>query len=53
MCCGDIGLWKHLDYDDIVLIDAALFLPRKSRDMDYIHDLKAKLAEKITTLVVV
>ena len=46
----DLGL-EALDYDDIVLINAPF--TQEIRDMDYIHNLKAKLAEKNATLVVV
>ena len=42
---------EALDYDDIVLINAPF--TQEIRDMDYIHNLKAKLAEKNATLVVV
>lgn len=36
---------EALDYDDIVLINAPF--TQEIRDMDYIHNLKAKLAEKM------
>ena len=42
---------EALDYDDIVLINAPF--TQEIRDMDYIRRLKAKLAEKNATLVVV
>ena len=46
----DLAL-EALNYDDIVLINAPF--TREIRDMDYINRLKAKLAEKNATLVVV
>lgn len=42
---------EALDYDSIVLINAPF--TREIRDTAYIHDLKAKLAEKNASLVVV
>lgn len=42
---------EALDYDDIVLINAPF--SREIRDMDYIYNLKAKLAAKNASLVVV
>lgn len=49
-CVVDLAM-EALDYDDIVLINAPF--TQEIRDMDYIHNLKAKLAEKNATLVVV
>ena len=54
--CGKTYISKALakrlqHYDDIVLINAPF--TQEIRDMDYIHNLKAKLAEKNATLVVV
>ena len=49
-CVVDLAL-EALNYDDIVLINAPF--TREIRDMDYINRLKAKLAEKNATLVVV
>lgn len=49
-CVVELAL-EALSYDDIVLINAPF--TREIRDMDYIHRLKAKLAEKNATLVVV
>ena len=42
-CVVDLAM-EALDYDDIVLINAPF--TQEIRDMDYIHNLKAKLAEK-------
>lgn len=49
-CVVDLAL-EALEYDDIVLINAPF--TREIRDMDYIHKLKEKLAEKQATLVIV
>lgn len=49
-CVVDLAM-EALDYDDIVLINAPF--TQEIRDMDYIYNLKAKLAEKNATLVVV
>ena len=49
-CVVELAL-EALNYDDIVLINAPF--TREIRDMDYIHRLKAKLAEKHATLVVI
>ena len=46
-CVVDLAM-EALDYDDIVLINAPF--TQEIRDMDYIHNLKAKLAEKNATL---
>lgn len=49
-CVVDLAL-EALEYDDIVLINAPF--TREIRDVDYIHKLKEKLAEKQATLVIV
>lgn len=49
-CVVDLAL-EALEYDDIVLINAPF--TQEIRDMDYMKGLKAKLAEKNATLVVV
>ena len=49
-CVVDLAL-EALDYDDIVLINAPF--TREIRDMNYIDQLRAKLAEKNATLVVI
>ena len=49
-CVVDLAL-EALDYDDIVLINAPF--TREIRDIDYINSLKAKLAAKNATLVIV
>lgn len=43
-CVVDLAM-EALDYDDIVLINAPF--TQEIRDMDYIYNLKAKLAEKM------
>lgn len=49
-CVVDLAL-EALEYDDIVLINAPF--TREIRDMEYIHNLKEKLAAKQATLVIV
>ena len=49
-CVVDLAL-EALEYDDIVLINAPF--TREIRDVDYIHKLREKLAEKQATLVIV
>ncbi len=49
-CVVDLAL-EALEYDDIVLINAPF--TREIRDMEYIKNLKAKLAEKNATLVTI
>jgi dephospho-CoA kinase len=49
-CVVELAL-EALEYDDIVLINAPF--TREIRDVDYIHQLKEKLAAKQATLVIV
>lgn len=49
-CVVELAL-EALNYDDIVLINAPF--TREIRDLNYIHQLKVKLAERNATLVVI